>query len=238
MRVLTGPVNPTQTRAGCGSPIKDTKWAASYGISGKAPILGYNPASYEDCCDRCKETAGCAKFTFLQRPASVGNLCYLYFAGANGIATLPSTFSTFYSGEGEHMTAGVSLMHMILDASPGRCSLNAPPSTSVFATRSWRRALSPSASFGGVPPSAAKRLAAAAASLLSASAAECLATAAASLLSATATKRLAAAAANHLAAATAANRLATATSYRRRVCGSNPGNMPDPAGCSVRRCFC
>ena len=93
---------PPPPTPGCGSPVKDTKWAASYGISGKAPILGYNPSDFQACCDRCQATTGCSKFTFLQRPASVGNLCYLYLAGANGIATLPSTFSTFYSGEGEH----------------------------------------------------------------------------------------------------------------------------------------
>ena len=113
------PCDPTPPRAGCGSPVKDTKWAANYGISGQAPILGYNPSDYQACCDRCNETAGCAKFTFLQRPANVGNLCYLYLAGANGIAMLPSTFSTFYSGEGEH--AGVqaqagSARHMRLYA--------------------------------------------------------------------------------------------------------------------------
>ena len=87
--------------AGCGSAVPNTKWSASQGISGKAPILGYNPSGFGACCARCAETTSCASFTFLARPASVGNLCYLYFAGATSIATLPSTFSTFYSGKRE-----------------------------------------------------------------------------------------------------------------------------------------
>ena len=87
--------------AGCSIPVANTKWSASYGISGKAPILGYKPASYEECCARCKETSGCALWTVLSRPSSVGNLCYLFTAGAAPIETLPSTFSTFYSGDCE-----------------------------------------------------------------------------------------------------------------------------------------
>ena len=84
--------------AGCGAPQKDTKLSANRGISGSSPILGYNPANYQACCDRCAVTQGCAGLTWLQRPASVGNLCYLYSEGATVINTLPSAFSTFYSG--------------------------------------------------------------------------------------------------------------------------------------------
>ena len=87
--------------AGCSSPNINAKWSASAGISGQAPILGYNPADYAACCARCAGVSGCASFTFLSRPASVGNLCYLYRAGATIISTLPSTFSTFKTGEGE-----------------------------------------------------------------------------------------------------------------------------------------
>ena len=89
------------SRAGCSAPTLNTKWSASYGIFGQAPILGYKPDSYAACCARCADTAGCARFTFLARPASVGNLCYLYAAGASPISTLPSSFSTFSTGEGE-----------------------------------------------------------------------------------------------------------------------------------------
>ena len=87
--------------AGCSLPNVNAKWSASEGISGQAPILGYNPTNSEACCARCAGVSGCASFTFLSRPASVGNLCYLYRAGAAIIGTLPSTFSTFKSGEGE-----------------------------------------------------------------------------------------------------------------------------------------
>ena len=92
---------PALDHAGCSDPNPNTKWSAGNGISARAPILGYNPPSYAACCARCGDTSGCALFTFLARPASVGNLCYLYTAGATTIATLPSSFSTFYSGEGE-----------------------------------------------------------------------------------------------------------------------------------------
>ena len=92
----------------CSSPIPNAKWSATFGISGNSPISGYVPPDYEACVARCRSTVGCAKFTFLARPSSIGNMCYLYFAGASAIATLPSSFSTFYAGNSECTVAKAS----------------------------------------------------------------------------------------------------------------------------------
>jgi hypothetical protein len=92
-------IHPHGPPAACGTLLENKKWSASSGITGKNPILGFNPADADACCAQCQESSICESYTFFD--AVVGtNKCYLFKAGATITSTSPLN-GIYYSAKGK-----------------------------------------------------------------------------------------------------------------------------------------